>query len=199
MGQEIATATGLSSSVKGWLARIEREPPGTPLSICSRTKTEATAALAAIDEALKPAAEGVALRWITALGTLTATRPEEADALGKARAYAAMLEFPANAFNRASLDAAARKFRWFPSYAEVCEHLEAETAEAKRLRHQLRRLVALPVKDDRPPPRYRDLAPEQRAQFDEIMAPLRRGRKEADEAPQAEGRADPDSERAADA
>lgn len=185
MGREIATATASSSLVRNWLARIEREPPGTPLSICSRTQTEATAALAAIDEALKPAAEGVALRWITALGTLTATRPEEADALGKARAYAAMLEFPASAFNRASLDAAARKFRWFPSYAEVCEHLEAETAEAKQMRHRLRRLVALPVQDDRPPAKYSALTAEQRAQFDAIMAGFRH-RQEADDAPQVE-------------
>ena len=143
----------------------------------------------------------MALRWITALGTLTATRPEEADALGKARAYAAMLEFPASAFNRSSLDAAARKFRWFPSYAEVCEHLEAETAEAKRLRHQLRRIVALPVQDDRPPPRYQDLSPEQRAQFEEIMAPFRRGRKEADADAEAQETAtrDADRQRTADA
>ena len=173
MGQEIVTGTGLSSSLKSLLARIETEQPGAPLSISSTARAEAQAALAAVDEALRPAPEGLALRWLTALGTLTATRPDEADAAGKARAYATMLEFPTSAFNRRSLDAAARKFRFFPSYAELCEHLEAETAEAKRIRHQLRRLIALPVEDRQPRGRWSDLSDEQRAEFSRLMGSFR--------------------------
>lgn len=180
MGQEIAVGTGLSSSLKNLLARIETEQPGAPLSISSTAKAEAQAALAAVDEALRPAPEGLALRWLTALGTLTATRPDEADAAGKARAYATMLEFPASAFSKASLDAAARKFRWFPAYAEVCEHLEAEVAAAKAQRHQLRRAVALPVAEHQPRGRWSEMTAEQRAEFDRLMAGFRGTRIDSD-------------------
>jgi hypothetical protein len=110
---------------------------------------------------------------VTALGTLTATRPGEADGLAKVRAYAAMLEFPASAFTRSSLDAAARKFRWFPSYAELVEHLEAEVAQAKALRHQLRRAVALPVEGSKPSGKYSAMTDAQRAEFDAAMAKFR--------------------------
>lgn len=140
------------------------------MSISSTAKAEAQAALMAVDEALRPAPEGLALRWLTALGTLTATKPDEADAAGKARAYATMLEFPASAFTKSSLGAAARKFRWFPAFAEVCEHLEAETAEAKALRHQLRRAVSLPVAEHQPRGRWSEMTDEQRAEFDRLMA-----------------------------
>lgn len=173
MAQELVTATALSSSLNGWLKRIETEQPGAQLSISSTLKSEAQSALAAIDEALRPAPEPLVLRWLTALGTLTATKPDEADATGKARAYATMLEYPASAFTKASLAVAARKFRWFPSFAEVCEHLEAETAETKRVRHQLRRLLAQPVEDDRPPVRYSELTDDQRAEVDRQLAKLR--------------------------
>jgi hypothetical protein len=173
MAQDLAIATALSSSLKGLLARIETEQPGAPMPASSRLKAEAQSALAAVDEALKPAPEALALRWLTALGTLTATRTDEADATGKARAYATMLEYPASAFTKSSLGVAARKFRWFPSFAELCEHLEAETAETKRLRHQLRRVMALPVQDDSPPPRYSDLPPDQRQRVDKILDDIR--------------------------
>ncbi len=180
MAQEIAAATGLSSSLNGWLRRIETEQPGSRPSIPSAVRNEAEAALSAIDEALKPAPEALVLRWLTALGTLTATRPDEADASGKVRAYAAMLELPASAFTRRSLDAAARRFRFFPSYAELTEHLEAETADARRTRHQLRRLAALPVADSSPAgQRWSELTAEQREQFEMLMAPFRRPRGEA--------------------
>jgi len=160
--------------------------------------TEARDLAATVDALLRPAPVEAIERWLEALGVLCAASPQEADAARKVRAMALMLEFPPRCFNRASLDAAARKFKFFPSYSEVCQHLEDEARGLKRQRHDLRRVLALPVEDDIPPPRYQDLTPEQRAQFDAAMAPFRRARKEADEAPQADGRADPDRERSAD-
>ena len=143
------------------------------MSISSTQKTEVERALVAAEAALQPAPQALAERFVTALGTLTATRPGEADGLAKIRAYAAMLEFPASAFTRSSLDAAARKFRWFPSYAELVEHLEAEVATAKALRHQLRRAVALPIEGDRPSGRYSAMTDAQKAEFDATMAKFR--------------------------
>ena len=158
---------------------MQTEQPGAPLSISSTQKTEAERALVAAEAALQPAPQALAERFVTALGTLTATRPGEADGLAKVRAYAAMLEFPASAFTRSSLDAAARKFRFFPSYAELVEHLEAEVAQAKALRHQLRRAVALPVEGAKPAGKYSAMTPEQRAEFDALMARWR-GKREAE-------------------
>ena len=158
---------------------MQTERPGAPLSISSTQKAEAERALVAAEAALQPAPQALAERFVTALGTLTATRPGEADGLAKVRAYAAMLEFPASAFTRSSLDAAARKFRFFPSYAELVEHLEAEVAQAKALRHQLRRAVALPVEGARPAGKYSAMTDAQKAEFDALMARWR-GKREAE-------------------
>lgn len=134
---------------------------------------EATQAAAGVDEALKPAPAEVVERWLEALGTLVSAAPGEAEAARKIRAMSVMLEFPARCFNRASLDAAARRFKFFPSYAELCEHLEAEASELKRLRHDLRRLRALPIADEAPPPRYSDLPPDHRQRVDKILDDIR--------------------------
>lgn len=134
---------------------------------------EAKRVIAGVDEALKPAPAEAVERWLEALGALVAAAPGEAEAARKIRAMSVMLEYPASAFNRRSLDAAARRFKFFPAYAELCEHLEAEIAETKRLRHQLRRVLALPVQDDRPPPRYSELSDDQRAEVDRQLAKLR--------------------------
>lgn len=170
---DLSPATGLSFSLSALLGRIATEQPGAPLAISSTQKAEAERALAAIEAALQPAPQALALRWISALGTLTASKPGEADGDAKARAYAAMLEYPASAFSRASLDAAARKFRWFPSYAEVCEHLEAEVAAAKAQRHQLRRAIALPAEGSRPAGRWSTMTDEQKAEFEATMSKFR--------------------------
>ncbi len=152
---------------------MQTEQPGAPLSISSTQKTEAERALAAAEAALQPAPQALAERFVTALGTLTATRPGEADGLAKIRAYAAMLEFPASAFTRSSLDAAARRFKFFPAYAELVEHLEAEVAAAKAQRHQLRRAIALPAEGSRPVGKWSTMTDEQKAEFEATMAEFR--------------------------
>lgn len=185
MAQDLVTATGLSSSLRNALAQIANAQPGERSSISSRTMAEAREAAIGVEQALRPAPPEVAERWLEALGVLCATSPQEADAARKVRAMALMLEFPARCYNRASLNAAARRFKFFPAYAEICEHLEAEASELKRLRHDIRRVLASPVEGDRPAPKYSALTPDQRAQFDAIMAGFRQ-QQEVDDASQAE-------------
>lgn len=180
MANSLAIVTVLSPSLKNALAKIENAQPGEPLSISSQMIAEARDAMAAVDAALQPAPIDLVKRWLEALGALVAAAPGEAEAARKIHAMATMLEFPASAFNRASLNAAARKFRFFPSYAELCEHLEAETAGTKTLRHQLRRLVALPVSERQAGTRWSELTPEQRAEFDRLMAGFRGTRTDSD-------------------
>lgn len=173
MAQDLARATALSQSLSGLLARIATEQPGAPLEISSTQRAEAERALAAIDAALQPAPQALIERWVAALGTLCAGKPDEADAAAKIRAYAAMLEFPASAFSRSSLDAAARRFKFFPAYAELVEHLEAEVAAAKAQRHQLRRAIALPAEGSRPVGKWSTMTDEQKAEFEATMAKFR--------------------------
>ena len=173
MAQDLARATALSQSLSGLLARIATEQPGAPLEISSTQRAEAERALAAIDAALQPAPQALIERWVAALGTLCAGKPDEADAAAKIRAYAAMLEFPASAFSRSSLDAAARRFKFFPAYAELVEHLEAEVAAAKDQRHQLRRAIALPAEGSRPVGKWSLMTDEQKAEFEATMARFR--------------------------
>lgn len=173
MAQDLARATALSQSLSGLLARIATEQPGAPLEISSTQRAEAERALAAIDAALQPAPQALIERWVAALGTLCAGKPDEADAAAKIRAYAAMLEFPASAFSRSSLDAAARRFKFFPAYAELVEHLEAEVAAAKAQRHQLRRAIALPAEGSRPVGKWSSMTDEQKAEFEATMARFR--------------------------
>lgn len=173
MAQDLARATALSQSLSGLLARIATEQPGAPLEISSTQRAEAERALAAIDAALQPAPQALIERWVAALGTLCAGKPDEADAAAKIRAYAAMLEFPASAFSRSSLDAAARRFKFFPAYAELVEHLEAEVAAAKAQRHQLRRAIALPAEGSRPVGKWSAMTDAQKAEFEATMARFR--------------------------
>ena len=79
---DLSPATGLSFSLSALLGRMQTEQPGAPLAISSTQKAEAERALAAIEAALQPAPQALALRWISALGTLTASKPGEADGFG---------------------------------------------------------------------------------------------------------------------
>ena len=171
---DLSPATGLSQSLASWLRRTETEQAGSLIPIPPSARAEAERALAAIDASLQPAPREIVDRWVAALGTLVAggnLTVEEARVKGAA--YAAMLEYPSSAFSRASLDAAARKFRWFPSYAEVCEHLEAEVAAAKAQRHQLRRAIALPAEGSRPVGKWSTMTDAQKAEVEATMAKFR--------------------------
>jgi hypothetical protein len=137
-------------------------------------RAEAERAIVAVEASLQPAPREVVDRWVAALGTLVAggnLTVEEARAKGAA--YAAMLNYPRSAYTRASLDAAARAFRWFPSYAELCQLLDAEVAAIQRQRHLLRRALAAPVETAKPVGKWRDMTDEQKAEFEATMAKFR--------------------------
>ena len=101
-----------------------------------------------------PASLDSVRRWLIALALQTAGKGmTAADAEARASAYVPTLaDEPAFCFTAATLKAAARKFTWFPSVAEIVELLERETADkrsqvdiAKRLASQIPRRV-----DERP-------------------------------------------------
>lgn len=109
---------------------------------------------------VQPADVASVRRWLIALALQTAGKGmTAADAELKAAAYVTTLaDEPAFCFTAATLKAAARKFQWFPSVAEIIGFLEAETADkrgqldvAKRLARQqpARRAPERPAARDR--------------------------------------------------
>lgn len=109
--------------------------------------------------------------WTIALGILTAGNMTRADAEMKLRAYVPLLQdnFPPAAFTQDSLHHVARQCKWFPSYAEVVEHLGSWWKEHRPP------LRALPPPDI-PPPRP-PATPEEieyvHARVAEVIAALR--------------------------
>jgi hypothetical protein len=91
-------------------------------------------------------------RWLIALALQTAGKGmTAADAEIKAAAYVSTLvDEPAFCFTSATLKAAARKFQWFPSVAEIIGFLETETADKRGQLDVARRLAR--QRPERKPP-----------------------------------------------
>jgi len=91
-----------------------------------------------------------AIEWVVSLGLLTAGRASSAeDVRLKAGAYASLMtEYPAAVLNRDTLRRAADAFKFFPSYAEVAERLDAEARRLKREQTKLKKLA----EGNKPPP-----------------------------------------------
>jgi hypothetical protein len=104
--------------------------------------------------------------WIIALGVLTAGNMTRAEAEMKLRAYVPLLQdnFPAGAFTQDSLHHVASKCKWFPTYAEVVEHL------GEWWRPRRPPLVAIQPPDI--PPRRPDATDQERAYVTARMAEI---------------------------
>jgi hypothetical protein len=93
-------------------------------------------------------------KWLSQLGMLTAGATlSEADAQTKILSYLTLLmdEFPPAAFNQASLNHVAKACKFFPSYAEVAQHLSAWHGERKKQKEAddelYQRLVATRIRE----------------------------------------------------
>jgi hypothetical protein len=75
----------------------------------------------------------VVTKWLSALGTLCAGSMTAEDARTKIGAYATMLDgrFQPWAYSRRSLEAVAVQSKFWPSYGELCERLDAWCRENK--------------------------------------------------------------------
>lgn len=81
---------------------------------------------------LEPAPQDVFKKWLASLGTLCAGNMSLADADAKTTAYAAMFDAPIGLLNKITLDRAARKFKFFPTYGEIVDFFEEESKEIHR-------------------------------------------------------------------
>lgn len=146
-----------------------------PTVLDDAAKAEARRMLEALS--LDQADEQTTAKWLTALGTMTATgKMTVDDAKAKLLAFAKMLRYPAGCFSRDSLDRAGRRFSWFPSYAEVAEFLDGERDRLATRRRRLEALLdteAKPTAEQSKPRRWADLSSEQKAATDALLARLR--------------------------
>lgn len=117
--------------------------------------------LAEVREALRPASKATIRKWLASLAVLVAGgRTTADDAKIKLDAYVAMMEghMPVCAFTRDSLDRAARKFKFLPSYAELVELLSAVTDPKRGRERRLVHVLNLPPPVERRPPTKAEIA-----------------------------------------
>ena len=125
--------TGLSSDAE--LDFAERWT--LPANLSPEIIAEAKALIQSAELENEPAPEKIKAKWLASLGTLCAGKATVSEIQSQLVAYASMVDYPETAFTKTTLDKAARNFKWFPSYAELTEFLDAETST---LRNNLSRL-----------------------------------------------------------
>lgn len=79
--------------------------------------------------------------WLASLGPLVAGNISVEDARAKLAAYCGMLEYPAACFTKASLAKAAKRFKFFPTFSELTEFLDAQHADLRVKRQRLEAIV----------------------------------------------------------
>jgi hypothetical protein len=148
-----------------------------PVAISAAAKAEARAELDRLAESLEPAGKERMAQWLATLGTISATgNMTVADAKAKLGAYASLLAYPVACLTRESLDRAGRAFKWFPTYAEIAEFLDAEQRRVETRRKRLERLLSdeeRATKAEPKPKRYADASDEDRARIDARLAELK--------------------------
>lgn len=108
-------------------------------------RDEAQRIVKACDEALRPAERETAARWLGALGPLVAGNMSLEDARARISGYLDVLDAPPICFTGRTLKAAAARYKWFPSVAELVEFFDEVVREIKWTRFQAQRVANAPV------------------------------------------------------
>lgn len=108
--------------------------------------------------------------WLSQLGILTAgPKMSVADAKEKLAAYAGGLDFPQFCFTQNSLYAAARYFKWFPAFSEVCDWLDNYIKPSRTMYARVKALAnastQLPAPVEVKSPFIKDLPKEQQQEY----------------------------------
>jgi hypothetical protein len=116
------------------------------LPVTPELKVEAEQVLRTCDDWLRPASREHKAKWIVVLGTVTANRPEPTDDAGRrVEAYIGLLDASAACFSKETLQNAAKRFRWFPSVAELAEFFDEYSREVRQIRFMAQRVANAPV------------------------------------------------------
>jgi len=101
--------------------------PSNPSAELRREANERAASLSV--NLRTPATANHCARWLASLGNLVAGQMSAQDVRDKLTAYAGNLDYPAGLYTQDSLKAAGKRFKWFPSFAELTEFLDARKAD----------------------------------------------------------------------
>lgn len=120
-----------------------------PATVTRETVEAARTALANFDELLKAGPLGPAKKpgtrghWLAQLAMLTISAGKNTleEQLGRVATVAIGLTYPAFCFTSATLYQAARRFKFFPSFAELAAFLDEVVEPARRTRDRLSRLA----------------------------------------------------------
>lgn len=107
--------------------------------VSDAARDEARRALDALAPLTAAATRVAIVPWISRLGAMTGAPMTADEARVKAELLASNLaeEYPAGVFTPETMRAAAKAFKWFPSYAELCERLDLEARKLRRLKERL--------------------------------------------------------------
>lgn len=120
--------------------------PHTPIT--ARMRDEAMAWLREHDPWIRPASRSGIQDWLIALGLQCASQMPSDEARMRAAAYVSTLSVrPGYWFTMATLRAAAERFKWFPSVAELVKFLEAATSDRSAQVAGARRIVDGPSEE----------------------------------------------------
>lgn len=107
----------------------------------SDLKVKVVSAIPILEAMLRPAMQTEIEKWLASLGILVAGNMPADDARMKLKAYGSLLNAPRSILTKDTLDKAGRKFKWFPSYSEITEFLDAEKTELENMLYRARSLA----------------------------------------------------------
>ena len=153
------------------LLNVDEDGWETPKELTAAEIQAAKARLGRAEALLKPADEKLVRNWLGRLGVLCAGQMTSADAKIKIENYVPLLKCPASVLNQHTLEDAGRRFKWFPSYAEIAEFIDGKTWVMRKLAARLKMLSeTTPQLEHQPGSDWKTLSQEQKDAIDAKLA-----------------------------
>lgn len=121
MGSFLRSATEPSKNLLAVADDLSKPPEHRyGLIVTQEISDEANALVIACDDALRPAGYDTMIKWLSALGAVSASPSSDStDVKIRMSAYANVMDFPPMCYTQGTLKRAARKFKFFPTVAEL--------------------------------------------------------------------------------
>ena len=121
MGSSLRSATEPSKNLLAVADDLSKPPEHRyGLIVTREISDEAVELVSACDEALRPAGHDTVIKWLSALGSVSASASSDStDVKIKISAYANVMDFPPMCYTHGTVKRAARKFKFFPTVAEL--------------------------------------------------------------------------------
>lgn len=167
---DLTTAT--EANWREW-TRNEYQGQWQPPAITPAMQQQAAAVLVNFTDRFIPAQISSARRWLDSLGMFVVGKTTVEDLSARIEAYAGIAcKYPRGVFTKSSLERAAEKFKFWPSYAEIREFLDDEK---KRIYLDQHRLQVIVNHQPRQKTQEIDRSPEAVARWDAAMADFMKG------------------------